>query len=67
MIAAISLSACAMAGSDRGATVCPPVVVYDQALRERAVVELEAMPKDAALVGMMADYALLRAQVRACR
>ena len=46
--------------------MCPPVVGYDQAVRERAAVELEALPEDAALVWMMADYAVMRAQARAC-
>lgn len=53
-------------GSGSGGATCPPVVVYDQALRDRAAVELEALPKDAALVGMMADYAVMRAQARVC-
>lgn len=66
VIATISLTACATGGSDRGGAVCPPVVVYDQALRNRAAAELEALPEDAALVGMMADYAVMRAQARAC-
>ncbi len=66
MIATISLTACVTAGSDRGGAVCTPVVAYDQALRDRAAAELEALPDDAALVGMMADYAVMRAQARAC-
>ena len=47
---------------DPGGAVCPPVVAYDQALRERAAAELDALPPDATLVGMMADYAVMRAQ-----
>lgn len=66
VIATISLTACATASSDPGSSVCPPVVAYDQALRERAAAELEALPEDAVLVGMMADYAVMRAQARAC-
>ena len=62
----ISLTACATGGSDRGGAVCPPVVAYDQAVGERAAAELEALPDDAALVGMMADYAVMWAQARAC-
>ena len=65
-IATISLTACATGGSDPGSAVCPPVVVYDQALQDRAAAELEALPDDAALVGLMADYALMRAQARVC-
>ena len=42
------------------------MVAYDQAVRERAATKLEALPEDAALVGMMADYAVMRTQARAC-
>lgn len=66
VIATISLTACATDGSDPGGAVCPPVVGYDQAERERAAAELEALPDNAALVRMMADYAVMRAQARAC-
>jgi len=62
----ISLTACATGGSDPGRAGCPPVVAYDQAVRDRAAAELEALPEDAALVGMMADYAVMRAQARVC-
>jgi hypothetical protein len=63
----ISLTACATGGSDPRSVVCPPLVAYDQAERDRAAAELEALPDDAALVGMMADYAVLRAQARVCQ
>ena len=66
VIAMISLTACATGVSDRGSIVCPPVVGYDQAERDRAAAELEALPEDTALVGMMADYAVMRAQARVC-
>ncbi len=66
MVATISLTACATGGSDPGGATCPPVVAYDQAMRDRAAVELEALPEDAALAGMMADYAVMRTQARAC-
>ena len=66
VIATSLLTACATGSSDRGGTVCPPVVAYDQAVRERAATKLEALPEDAALVGMMADYAVMRTQARAC-
>ena len=66
VIATSLLTACATGGSDLGGTACPPVVAYDQAVRERAAAELEALPEDAALVGMMADYAVMRAQAQAC-
>ena len=66
VIATSLLTACATGDSDPGGVVCPPVVAYDQAVRERAAAELKALPEDAALVGMMADYAVMRAQARAC-
>ncbi len=62
----ISLTACATARSDPGGVACPPVVAYDQPVRDRAAAELEALPEGAVLVGMMADYAVMRAQARAC-
>lgn len=65
-IATISLTACATEDSDPGGAACPPVVAYDQAVRERAAAELEALPENAVLVGMMADYAVMRAQARVC-
>lgn len=65
MIAMTSLSACGTAGSDHG--TCPPVVEYPAAVRERAAVEIEALPKDSVIVGIMADYHVLRQQARACR
>ena len=66
VIATSLLTACATGGSDPGGVACPPVVAYDQAMRDRAAAELEALPEDGALVGMMADYAMMRAQARAC-
>ena len=66
VIATISLTACATGGSDPGGAVCSPVVGYDKVARERAAAEMEALPDDAALVGMMADYAVMRAQARVC-
>ena len=67
VIATSLLTACATGGSDPGGAVCPPVVAYDQAMLDRAIAELEALPEDAALIGMMADYAVMRAQARTCR
>ena len=65
-IATSLLSACATGGSDPGGAACPPVVGYDQATRDKAAAELEALPEDAALIGMTADYAVMRAQAQAC-
>nr|WP_272859592.1 hypothetical protein [Paracoccus stylophorae] len=66
VVATSLLTACATGGSDPGGAVCPPVVAYDQVVRERAAAELEALSEGAALVGMMADYVVMRAQARAC-
>ena len=67
-IALISLSACATGGSDPlgGVAVCPPVVEYDQAFRERAAAELELLPDGSAIEQMLAAHAALRAQSRLC-
>ena len=67
VIATSLLTACAMGGSDPVGATCPPVVLYAQALGDRAAAELETLPEGAALVGMMADYAVMRAQARACK
>ena len=58
------LSACATAGSDHNA--CPPVVEYPAAVQERAAAEIEAMPRESVVAGMLADYHVLRQQARAC-
>lgn len=65
MIAMLSLTACATAGSDTAP--CPPVVEYSAADQARAATEVKAMPEGAVLVRMMSDYAVLRDQARSCR
>lgn len=64
VIALSSLTGCATRGSEG---VCPPVAAYPAALRARAAAEAEALPPDSAVAIMLADYAVLRAQARACR
>lgn len=59
------LTGCAMAGSDARAP-CPPVVDYSAADQTRAADEVEALPEGAVIVRMLADYAVLRDQARAC-
>jgi outer membrane murein-binding lipoprotein Lpp len=49
------------------AVVCPALVEYDQSTRNRAAEEIERLPPGSALAAMIADYAALRAAVRACR
>lgn len=58
------LSACGTGSSDHGA--CPPVVDYPAAVEERAAVEIEEMPRESVVFGMMADYHVLRQQARGC-
>ena len=65
MIAVLSLTACATAGSD--SAPCPPVVEYSAAEQAHAAAEVDALPENAVLVRMMSDYAVLRDQARACR
>ncbi|MET4102773.1 hypothetical protein ACSSV6_003477 [Roseovarius sp. MBR-38] len=61
------LTACATGGFDRPTSVCPPVVEYSQADLGRAADEVDGLPEGAVLTGMLADYAVLRDQVRACK
>ena len=68
LIAMLWLTGCAAGGSDSGgAGACPPVVGYTTAEQHRAAREVEALPEGAMLVRMLADYAVLRDQARACR
>ncbi|KAB2888396.1 MAG: hypothetical protein F9K32_16605 [Desulfobulbaceae bacterium] len=62
-IATLLCSGCGTGISDMG---CPRVVPYDRAFQNRAADELQAMPAGAAVVVMMADYAAMRDQARAC-
>ena len=63
----ILLNGCARVGFEAGSGACPPVVAYSQVEQARMADELAELPKDALTVGWLADYALLRDQVRACR
>lgn len=67
-IALILLSACATEGSDSvgGVAVCPPVVEYDQELRERAAGELELLPENSAIEVILGDYNVIRTQANMC-
>lgn len=65
------LTACVAAGSS-GVTVqtavvaCPHVKDYPPAVQARAADELEALPPDATLRGLVVDYGELREAARAC-
>lgn len=66
-IATSLLNGCATVGSDTGiATVCPPVVEYSREFQARAAEELALLRRGSVIIEMMGDYAVLRAQVRAC-
>lgn len=67
LIALLSLGACATAAFDLGGTGPGLVKAYDPALLARAADELEALPEGSALSVMIADYAVLRAQLRAAK
>ena len=65
-----SLALLAMLSSGCGSTVfdaCPTIVIYPPEIQDRAADELAALPPEAVLGHMMADYAGLRDQARACR
>jgi outer membrane murein-binding lipoprotein Lpp len=67
-LAALLLAGCASAlPPTPPAVVCPALVEYDQKTRNRAADEIERLPPGSALAAMIADYAALRAAVRACR
>lgn len=65
--ATILLTACATGSSETTLlAVCPPVVVYSPAFQARAAEELGVLPDGSAIAEMMADYAVMRDQARAC-
>jgi hypothetical protein len=59
----MSLSGCA------GGTpsICPPLKEYSKAENQRLLAELEQLPPGAYTIDVIADYMLLRDQVRACQ
>ena len=62
------LSGCATVSSDGGRFgACPPVVEYSRELQAQAAEEMDLLPENSAVADMMADYAVMRAQARACR
>lgn len=65
VIAMTLLNACGTVGSEHGA--CPPVVAYSADEQRQAATEVDALPQGSVIVGMMADYHVLRQQVRSCR
>ena len=65
--ATILLTACAGVGSDALRSVCPPVVEYSRADQVRVAEEVAALPEGAVIPEWLADYVVLREQMRACR
>lgn len=61
----ISLSACATVSSERG-VACVPVPEYRQELLDRAAGEVERLQEGTVAVGLLEDYAVMRAQSRPC-
>jgi hypothetical protein len=48
-------------------SVCPPVVEYSRTEQARVAEEVAALPERAVITEWLADYAVLREQVRACK
>ena len=64
--AMILLTGCEKAGSRPTYSACPPVVDYSRAEQAQVAEEVAALPEDALIAEWLADYAVLRAQVRVC-
>ena len=67
VIMTILLTACATGGSDTASSACPPLVEYSRAEQDRMADEVAALPEGAVIGEWLADYAVLRQQVRACQ
>ena len=66
-IATSLLTGCATVGFDGGEFgACPPVVEYSRKFQAQAVEELALLPEGSAVAEMLADYAVMREQARAC-
>jgi len=66
-IATSLLNGCGTAGFEAGGVAaCPPVVEYSREFQARAAEELALLRRGSVIIEMMGDYAVLRAQVRAC-
>nr|WP_044008450.1 hypothetical protein [Leisingera methylohalidivorans] len=67
VVATSWLTGCATAGFEAGGVAaCPPVVEYSREFQAQAAEELATLPDGSAVVEMMADYAVMRDQARAC-
>ena len=67
VIGTLLLSGCAGGGFDLGRHVpCPPVVEYSREVQARVSEELALLPEKSVIAEMLADYAVMREQVRVC-
>ena len=62
----IFLTGCEKVGSETPHSACPPVVEYSRAEQTQVAEEIAVLPEGALIVGWLADYAVLRAQLRIC-
>ncbi len=68
VLATSLLSGCATVGSyGRAVGTYPPLVEYSRDVQTRAAEELTLLPEGAVIMEMLSDYAVMRAQARACR
>ena len=65
--ATIFLTGCAGVSSETPPGACPPLVADSRAEQARVTKEVAALPEGAMIVGWLADYAVLRDQVRHCK
>ena len=66
-ITTILLSGCGTVRSEDGRLATrPPVVEYGREFQARAAEELALLPEGAAIAALLADYAVMRQQARAC-
>jgi len=67
VIATSWLTGCARVGIETGGVAaCPPVVEYSRAEQKRAADEIAPLPRNAVIVGWLADYSVMREQARGC-
>jgi hypothetical protein len=59
-VAAVSLAGCKTVSSE----ALPPVPVYSPSVQSRTAIELDALPVGSCLELLVADYAVMRAQLR---
>lgn len=67
VIATSLLSGCATVRFEDGRlAACPPVVEYGREFQARSAEELSLLPEGSMIAEMLADYAVMREQARAC-